>query len=184
MAVPVAIYVHERHGLRPQIVGHGSDDWLAVIHNLAGIARMSTGIRGVLPRGRFRVSILGMGSTHGTSGRPLGPGHPGRTVARTTPATLGLERAAVRWQVTSGRWQRPCRGVVVAHSGPLTDEEQLWAAVLAAGRDAVLGGLTAARLDGLTGFEPPAIQLLVPAARRVRTVLPGVVVHRSLGHHP
>jgi very-short-patch-repair endonuclease len=68
---------------------------------------------------------------------------------------------------------------VVAHSGPLSGEEELWAAVLAAGRDAVLAGLTAAALDGLTGFESPATHLLVPAARRVRTALPGVVVHRS-----
>ena len=160
-------------------MGYGSDDWLVVINSLAGLTRMSTVGRDVLTRGGFRISILVMGSTQGTSGRPLGPGHPGRTVARTTPATLALERAAVRWQVGSGRWQRPCRGVVVAHSGPLTDEEQLWAALLAAGRDAVLGGLTAAVLDGLTGFEAPAIQLVIPAARRVRTVLPGVVVHRS-----
>ncbi|HEX9356092.1 MAG TPA: hypothetical protein VF933_20005 [Streptosporangiaceae bacterium] len=88
-----------------------------------------------------------MGSTLGTAGRPLGPGHPGRTA---TPATLGLERAAVRWQVTSGRWQRPSRGVVVAHSGPLTDEEQLWAAVLAAGPACVV----AAQIrDGLRGVR-------------------------------
>ncbi len=67
----------------------------------------------------------------------------------------------------------------MAHSGPLTDEEKLWAAILAAGRDAVLAGLTAACLDGLTGFGSPAIHLVIPAARRVRTDLPGVVVHRS-----
>lgn len=68
---------------------------------------------------------------------------------------------------------------MVAHSGPLTDEEELWAALLAAGRDAVLGGLTAVGLDGLTGFESRVIHLVVPADRRVRTSLPGVVVHRS-----
>jgi hypothetical protein len=68
---------------------------------------------------------------------------------------------------------------VVAHSGPITDEEELWAAILAAGRDAVLGGLTAAGLDGLTGFGSQSIHLVIPAARRVRTNLPGVVVHRS-----
>jgi hypothetical protein len=120
-----------------------------------------------------------MTSNPAARGSGFGPGHPGRTVARTTPASLGLDRSVVRRQLASGRWQRPRRGVVVAHSGPLTGEEELWAALLAAGRDAVLGGLTAGGLDGLTGFESRVIHLVVPADRRVRTSLPGVVVHRS-----
>jgi Protein of unknown function (DUF559) len=43
----------------------------------------------------------------------------------------------------------------------------------------VLGGLTAARLDGLSGFDDHRIHVIVPGARRVRTYLPGAVVHRS-----
>jgi hypothetical protein len=68
---------------------------------------------------------------------------------------------------------------VVTHSGPLTDEEVLWAAVLAAGREAVLAGLTAARLDGLTGFGDRRIHVLVPEERRVRNPKLGMTVHRS-----
>ena len=86
---------------------------------------------------------------------------------------------AVRWRLRSGRWQRPCRGVLVTHSGGISDAEWLWIAVLAAGPQAVLGGLTAARLDGLTGFDDRAIHLVVPASRQVRTTVPGVMVHRS-----
>lgn len=86
---------------------------------------------------------------------------------------------AVRWRLCSGRWQRPCRGVLVTHSGGISEREWLWIAVLGAGPQAVLGGLTAARLDGLTGFDERATHLLLPACRQVRTSLPGVVVHRS-----
>jgi hypothetical protein len=61
-----------------------------------------------------------------------------------------LPRGALRWQLESGRWQQPCRGVVIAHSGPVTEIGRLWLAILGSGRGAVLAGLTAARLDGLT----------------------------------
>ena len=86
---------------------------------------------------------------------------------------------AGRWRLHSGRWQRPCRGVLVTHSGSISDAERLWIAVLGAGPQALLGGLTAARLDGLTGFDDRGTHLLLPACRQVRTSLPGVVVHRS-----
>jgi hypothetical protein len=69
--------------------------------------------------------------------------------------------------------------VLITHSGGISDAEELWIAVVAAGPQAVLGGVTAARLDGLTGFEDRAIHLLVPASRQVRTGVPGAVVHRS-----
>jgi very-short-patch-repair endonuclease len=90
-----------------------------------------------------------------------------------------LGRPSVRWRLSSGRWRRVADGVLVTHSGPLTDQQRLWMAILAAGDGAVLAGLTAASLDGLTGFNETRTHLLVPASRRVRKVLPGVVVHRS-----
>ena len=88
----------------------------------------------------------------------------------------------LRWRVTSGRWQKPARGVVVAQSGPLTDRQVLRAALLRAGPGAALAGLTAARLDGFKGFgdkRPFAqtpIHLLVPAGRKRRTPPPGPTV--------
>ena len=100
-----------------------------------------------------------------------------------------MSREELRWRVTSGRWQRPCHGIVVAHSGPMTEIQRLWAAVLWAGPGAVLAGLTAARLDGLEGFPgrgaaaDQPIHLLVPSNRSVRRKSPGlpVVVHYSIG---
>jgi hypothetical protein len=81
-------------------------------------------------------------------------------VLSTGTAMKYLTRDALRWRVSSGRWQQPCRGIVVAHSGPLTEVQALRIAVLWAGPGATLAGLTAARLDGLAGFEdrgkPPA----------------------------
>lgn len=91
-----------------------------------------------------------------------------------------LGESAVRWRVHSGRWQRACRGVLVAQSGPLTNEQRLWVALLAAGDGAVLAGLTAARLGGLTGFEDHRTFVLIPEPRRVRTTLPELVVRRSI----
>jgi hypothetical protein len=90
-----------------------------------------------------------------------------------------IGESAVRWRLASGRWRRVCPGVIVTQTGPLSEQQRLWVAVLAAGDGAVLAGLTAARLDGLDGFDDRRIQVLVPAARQVRKVVPGVVVRRS-----
>jgi very-short-patch-repair endonuclease len=93
---------------------------------------------------------------------------------------LSMGESAVRWRLSSGRWRRVCHGVLVTQSGPLTEEQRLWVAVLAAGDGAVLAGLTAARLDGLGGFDESRIHLLIPASRQVRKGLRGVAVHRSI----
>jgi len=90
-----------------------------------------------------------------------------------------LGRPAVRWRLASGRWQLAEARVLVTQSGPLTEEQRLWVSVLAAGEGAVLAGLTAARLDGLAGFEDRRTYVLIPACRHLSRPLPGVVVHRS-----
>jgi hypothetical protein len=94
-----------------------------------------------------------------------------------------LSPAAIRWRVRSGRWQQPCRGVLVTHSGPLTDGQLLWVATLWAGSGAALAGLTAARLGGLRGFDnwTDAIHLLVPASHTMREIRPPLrlAVHYS-----
>lgn len=105
-----------------------------------------------------------------------------------------MSREEVRWRIHSGRWQRPCRGVLVAQSGPLSHRQVLRVALLWAGRGAALAGLTAARLDGFTGLahagaEP--VHLLVLPGRKIRAQPAGMclAVHytRRLGHaevHP
>jgi len=96
-------------------------------------------------------------------------------------------KSALQWMVASGRWQRPCRGVIVTHNGPLTERQRLRTALLWAGPGAVLGGLTAAWLDGFTGFgdrEPVGrrpIYVISPSSRslhRQPLSLP-IVVHYS-----
>src|SRR5580692_1595967 len=93
-----------------------------------------------------------------------------------------MTRSQLRWQIASGRWQNPARGVVVTQSGPLTDRQLLRAALLRAGPQAALAGLTAARLDGLRGFDDnrplaeTTIHLLAPAGYKRRTPPPGLAV--------
>ena len=108
-------------------------------------------------------------------------------VLGTSLALQFMTESQLRWQITSGRWQKPARGVVVAQSGPLTDRQLLRAALLRAGPQASLAGLTAARLEGLKGFDDKRsiretpIYLLVPVGYRRRTP-PGdlnVVTHYS-----
>jgi very-short-patch-repair endonuclease len=67
---------------------------------------------------------------------------------------------------------------VIAHNGPVTRNQRLWAAVLAAGDGAVCAGVTAATLEGLRGYDRAEIHLLVPADRQLGR-LRGVVVHRT-----
>jgi len=88
-------------------------------------------------------------------------------------------RSAVRWRLASGRWRLVGTRVLVMQSGPLTDQQRLWASVLAAGKGAALAGLTAASLDGLAGFEDRRTYLLIPSSRHLRRPPPGAVVHRS-----
>jgi hypothetical protein len=93
----------------------------------------------------------------------------------------------LRWKISSGRWQRLSRGVVIAHSGPPTERQLLRAVLLRAGPRSALAGLTAARLDGFKGFDDKApfadrpIYLLVPYGYKRRTPPLGlnVVTHYS-----
>lgn len=87
-----------------------------------------------------------------------------------------LSPKAIRHLLASGRWQRVHRSVLVAHNGPVGPAQRRWAAVLAAGEDAVLGGLTAL---SLRGFTTEAVHILLPSDRQARSVPAGVVVHRS-----
>lgn len=69
----------------------------------------------------------------------------------------------------------------MTHSGPLTADDELWVCLLWAGGGAALAGLTAARLDGLTGFPDDRVHVLLPDSRQVRKPPPGlpVCLHRS-----
>ena len=102
-------------------------------------------------------------------------------------ASRFLSKEEVRWRISSGRWQRACRGVLVTHSGPLTESQALRVAVLAVGPKAALAGLTAAWLGGFTGFgskdpfHERTIHVLAPPGRKphlATTELP-IIMHYS-----
>ena len=61
---------------------------------------------------------------------------------------------------------------------PGKPEAQLWAAVLYAGKGALLSHETAAELHGLPGRRSPLIHVTIPASRRVRAAR-GLVIHIS-----
>ena len=109
-------------------------------------------------------------------------------VITTAEALTCLKENELRWKIESGRWQSPCFGVVVTHSGPLSDEQLLRVALARYGPKAALAGLTAAKLDYLKGFDdkkPVAelpIYVLRPPGAKKRSAPLGltVITHHSL----
>jgi hypothetical protein len=93
--------------------------------------------------------------------------------------SFGIDADRVRNAVRAGRWQTRGRRVVVLHSGPLSESQRLWAAVLGAGDPpCALTGLTAARLHGLRGFDTDVVHVVVRHGKHIRPT-PGVAVHVS-----
>lgn len=113
-----------------------------------------------------------------------------RAIIETDDAVLPLASALeymscdqIRWRVSSGRWQRPGKGILVAQASPLTGSQKQRVAALWAGPHGALAGLTAARLAGLRGFDRDTnvVHILRPVGRRTRQDQPpgDVVVHYS-----
>jgi hypothetical protein len=89
-------------------------------------------------------------------------------VLRVEQANKYRSRGEVRWLVGSGRWQRRYPRVLVAHTGPLSRTQEIWAGLLHCGNGAVLAGPTAAEVDGLRGYEEQRIRILVPQGGGLR----------------
>ncbi|WP_166355399.1 hypothetical protein [Phytoactinopolyspora limicola] len=83
-----------------------------------------------------------------------------------------------RREVRAKRWQRVGRDVFVVHNGPLTPEQRALAALKIAPAGSALSGLTAASIDGLSGFDPAEVHVTLPCGYR-RLKLAGVVEHFS-----
>jgi len=83
-------------------------------------------------------------------------------VLRTAEVCARFGRGHVRHQLSAGRWQRPVRGVVVLHNGPLERAEWDQIALLGCAPGAVLGGLTALAYDGFAGVETDGIHVVLP----------------------
>lgn len=92
----------------------------------------------------------------------------------------GVTREALRWRAgPGGTWQPVAGGVFASFTGPLSEEQRLQAALLYAGRPAMLCGGTTCRLLGLRAAPAEdRVQVLLPAQRHVVSV-GFVVVHRT-----
>jgi hypothetical protein len=89
----------------------------------------------------------------------------------------GISLDAIKSRVRRGTWRRLYSGVYATEQGRLERLTELWAAVLYAGRDAVISHETAAELHGLRDAKSRLIHVSIPARRKVAAA-PGLCVHR------
>jgi hypothetical protein len=99
-------------------------------------------------------------------------------VLRVSEAIERFGRGAVRNNIERKRWQRPCRGVVVTHNGPLSTREREAAALASASPRVALAGPTALAHDGFEGFVDDRCHVVLPAGARMPSMA-GLVVHWS-----
>jgi Transcriptional regulator, AbiEi antitoxin len=99
-------------------------------------------------------------------------------VSRSQAIRAGLSPDMIKFRVTSGRWQQLHLGVYATFSGIPGRGARLWAALLAAGPDAVLSHQTAAELHGLSDKPASPIHVSIPRDRHLVTT-EGVRLHRS-----
>jgi hypothetical protein len=90
--------------------------------------------------------------------------------------SCGLTDRQIARRVASGRWVRIGRGVYQIAGSPPTDAQRAYAAVLLAGGDALVGGLSALALLEV-GSAPATPTIVRPPDASART--PGVRVRRS-----
>lgn len=88
-------------------------------------------------------------------------------LARGQALRSGMSEDAWQWRLDRRVWQSVLPGVAVGHSGPVSECQRAWAALLYAGPGAALSGLVALRLDGCT-LDIACCDVAVPAGRRVR----------------
>jgi predicted transcriptional regulator of viral defense system len=91
----------------------------------------------------------------------------------------GLTKDLIASQRSLGNWQRVYPGVYAIFSGEVGREAMLWAAVLYAGRGAVLSHQTATEVWRLADTPSSLIHLTLPSDRRV-SKRPGLVLHLSV----
>jgi hypothetical protein len=90
---------------------------------------------------------------------------------------LGLSRGEVRAEIRAGRWVRT-GGQSVQVLPPVSGRARFWRAVLEVGPTAVVDGVSALIVAGLTGIDSPSVHVAVPKSadpRRCR----GVTVHET-----
>lgn len=91
-------------------------------------------------------------------------------VSRRQLNALGLDHNAVRHQVDARRWVVRTPMVVSTTTGELTWVQRAWTGILHAGPGCAVGGLSAAKIQGLRNWERPDITVLVPDTADVAPV--------------
>jgi hypothetical protein len=81
--------------------------------------------------------------------------------SRSQLAGVGVTRSVLRAQLAARRWRQRSEHVFSATTGPLSWEQRLWLAALHAGPDALIGGLSAAKVHGMKNWERDEITVLV-----------------------
>jgi hypothetical protein len=90
----------------------------------------------------------------------------------------GLTPDLIKARMRRGAWRSVYPGVYTTVSGELLRKSTLWAALLYAGRGALLSHETAAELHGFADQTAAEIHVSIPLKRRV-SATPGVRIHRS-----
>lgn len=102
------------------------------------------------------------------------------TVMRTATAVDLYGRSALRHAIAAGRMQRPARGVIVDHNGPLTRAEVDLVRLHACAPGSALAGLSALAVDHFTGFAPDHTDIVQPeGSRRPDARITGLRPHWS-----
>lgn len=82
-------------------------------------------------------------------------------VARRQLGPLGFTWSQAEAQLHADRWSEVTSRVLATFTGNLTRSQQIWAAVLHAGGDALVGGYTALECHGLKNWSRESVTILV-----------------------
>jgi very-short-patch-repair endonuclease len=102
-------------------------------------------------------------------------------ISRTQALGRGMSSASIRRRVATGEWEQVQRGVYRSTSAPVTSEQRLLAACLAAGPEAAASHLSAAWLMDLVPHPPPQPVITIPY--RLHVAPWHTTVHRSRDVH-
>ena len=90
----------------------------------------------------------------------------------------GVTRAATRHHLKVGRWAQRSSEVLTTTTGPLSQGQRLWVAVLHAGGDSLIGGLSATEVHGMKNWQRDDVTVLVNNPQSLEP-LEGVVFFRT-----
>lgn len=102
--------------------------------------------------------------------------------SRAEALRAGATKRIILRRLATGRWQEVQTGVYRLTGAPTSWRQELLAACLAAGADAVASHRAAGGLWRFAGVEPGAIEISVPRGRRVRR--PKILVHEVVDLPP